>query len=56
MHQVNSHHLNIAVNFWWKHQVDFDYSNCNTSENITVDDVTFVGFDVLQEAQYGMLK
>ncbi|KAJ7388762.1 hypothetical protein OS493_035873 [Desmophyllum pertusum] len=51
VHHVRSHDLNIAVNIWWRHGVEVNFSDCDTNPGRTIKDLTFIGFGALHDAR-----
>ena len=43
--------VNIAVNIWWRHGVEVNFSNCDEEPGTTIKNLTFIGFGALHDAQ-----
>ncbi|XP_031563461.1 tRNA wybutosine-synthesizing protein 5-like [Actinia tenebrosa] len=56
VHQVTSFNHNIAVNIWWKNKAEVDFDHCDPDANLTLKDVTFVGFDKIYDAEHKMIR
>ena len=55
-HQVRSYDRNIAVNIWWRHGIHLNFSSCNLPLNTTFENLTFIGFGALADAQIKLIR
>jgi len=56
VHHVRSYGLNMAVNIWWRHGVQVNFSSCDTKSRGPIKDLTFIGFGALHDAQQKLIK
>ena len=56
VHYVRSYDLNMAVNIWWRHGVKVNFRNCDTDLGTTIEDLTFIGFGALHDAQEKLIR
>lgn len=56
VHHVRSSDVNIAVNIWWRHGVEVNFSHCDARLSRTIKDLTFIGFGALHEAQEKLIR
>lgn len=56
VHYVRSYDLNMAVNIWWRHGVKVNFRNCDTELGTTIEDLTFIGFGALHDAQEKLIR
>lgn len=56
VHHVRSYGFNVAVNVWWRHGVQVNFSSCDAKSGRTIEHLTFVGFGALHDAQRKLLK
>ena len=53
---MRSNDMNIAVNIWWRHGVEVNFSHCDAWPGRTIKDLTFIGFGALHEAQEKLIR
>lgn len=53
---MRSNDVNIAVNIWWRHGVEVNFSYCDAQPGRTIKDLTFIGFGALHEAQEKLIR
>lgn len=46
----------MAVNIWWRHGVKVNFRNCDTELGTTIEDLTFIGFGALHDAQEKLIR
>ena len=56
VHHVRSNDVNIAVNIWWRHGVEVNFSHCDARPGRTIKDLIFIGFGALHEAQEKLIR
>lgn len=56
VHYVRSYDLNMAVNIWWRQGVKVNFRNCDTELGTTIEDLTFIGFGALHDAQEKLIR
>ena len=53
---MRSYDLNIAVNIWWRHGVEVNFSDCDKEPGTTITNLTFIGFGALHDAQEKLIR
>jgi len=48
--------MNIAVNIWWRHGVEVNFTNCDARPGRTIKGLNFIGFGALHEAQKKLIR
>lgn len=46
----------MAVNIWWRQGVKVNFRNCDTELGTTIEDLTFIGFGALHNAQEKLIR
>ena len=53
---MRSYERNIAVNLWWRHGLQVNFSSCSLPLNTTIKNLEFIGFGALTDAQNKLIR